>query len=75
MRKSPSVAFVAKPFGQFDAIVLSLYPAESDIHFLLLLQDLETWCEDGRMLKNLESDEREDWDEGAGDGKSGVLNS
>ena len=44
--------------------MLSLYPAESDIHFLLLLQDLETWCEDGRMLKNLESDEREDWDEG-----------
>ena len=44
--------------------MLSLYPGESEIHFLLLLQDLETWCEDGKMLKNLESDEREDWDEG-----------
>ena len=29
----------------------------------LLLQDLETWCEDGKMRKTLESDEREDWDE------------
>ena len=39
-----------------------LYPGESEFH--LLLQDLETWCEGGKMLKNLESDEREDWDEG-----------
>ena len=56
-----------KPFGQFDANVLTLYPGESEMH--LLLQDLETWCEDGKMPKTLESDEREDWDEGLETGR------
>ena len=47
--------------------MLTLYPGESEMH--LLLQDLETWCEDGKMPKTLESDEQEDWDEGLETGR------